>query len=712
MRDRRLGEVCRFVALIVPLGLPAGASAGAPSSGTSPPSGSNVAPPGEDSPPDVTPSSSPRAGPAPREPVTLGDALPDEASAHLAFTLTLQDEAGVEALLAEQQDPTSPRYHAWLTPEQFGERFGLSEESYARIIAWIGAEGFAVTRYPNRLFVEASGTTAGVRRLLRVQPRSAKQGKRVFRSVVEKPSVPADIAPLIARISGLDTRIHLRRKLAITVGVQATEALGAADLRALYDVPPASAGAAGLTLVILGTQEGTQPTPYDVPAPPLVPPSVDAIEAYMTTISGATAAYNPLFLPNGNEDFDVAGANIEYQLDVEMETVGAPNAKEIDLVLAPASEVLTTGAEFIANGISTAIAVSTSLGGCEPAMFADPGVNPLGSEAYALRAAVQQGLAEGQTWFAAAGDMGADVCDDASGAIFTGFGGGSATVAFPCSLPELLCLGGTQLQAPGSWSSSGVLTGWQAEAVWNEGLGGGAGGGGQSFLYAKPAWQAGAGPNANDGARDVPDIALASATETPGIAIYGCGSGQDPISCAGGTTGAGPIEVVGGTSAAAPLAAGLFAELAGQVGCRLGDAHPVIYALGAAARAGGAQPFHDITVGNNSFEASWNQLISGFTAGPGYDLASGWGSLDMAQLESLWPSCVVARPDAGAPPLGETTAAVIGIGSRGGCAAAPAAPGRGGLGVAIAAGLGALSLRRRRRMAESRAWRIAASGHP
>ncbi len=665
----------RFAAVIIGLAVVA-----VPACASSSPSGSPDAPP-----------STPQA--APHESLALGGPLPDESLAHISLSLRLWGgdgggggETALAQLLADQQDPASPRYHAWLTPAQFGDAFGQPEATYSRIVAWLRAGGFAVTPYPNRLFLEASGTTAAVRELLRVQLRSIEQGEHVFRTVAEEPSLPADIAPVVMRIGGLDTRTHIRRSLYVSIA-GARRALDATDLRALYDVPSKGVGASGLTLVVLGTQEGTQASTTDTPGPPLVPPSPDAINEYFATFSGATASYDPIVLPNDNDDYDVSGANEEYELDVEMQSIGAPNAKSIDLVLAPPSEVFQLGAQYIVNKLWTAVAVSTSLGFCEPVEVAasDGGVIP-SSDAEAFRLALQQGLAEGQSWFAASGDTGADACNDATSGTGSGFGGGNATVGFPCSVPEVVCLGGTQLEQPVSWGSNGTLAGWQPETVWNEGAQG-ASGGGQSLLYAKPPWQIGVGSSEGDTARDVPDLALTAATMDPGVEAYVCGSGQDPLSCGVSATDAGPLEIVGGTSVAAPLAAGFFARLAGQVGCRLGDAHPVIYALGAAEQSGGAQPFHDITSGNNSFRDPAGETITGFTAGPGYDLASGWGSVDLGQLIDSWPSCVPGG--GGAVPLPEAS---------GGCSSAPyrTTPRAWTLGAALALTLAITALRRRR----------------
>jgi MYXO-CTERM domain-containing protein len=304
-----------------------------------------------------------------------------------------------------------------------------------------------------------------------------------------------------------------------------------------------------------------------------------------------------------------------------------------------------------------------------------------------MRQAVQQGLAEGQTWFAASGDTGADDCFDQTSGTGNGFWGGNATADFPCSLPEVVCVGGTEFSGSGSWNSSGALTGYSPEVVCNEGANGVGAGGGQSSFYTKPSWQNGVGPEASDGRRDVPDIALMAGSATPGVMDFDCGQGQD--GCIDAGTGTPGLDVVGGTSAASPLAAGIFARLSGQIGCRLGDIHTNLYDLGSQQQKGGAQPFHDITQGNNNWTDPRGQQIVGFAATTGYDLASGWGSLDVAKLIAAWPSC----GDGGGAKKSENGSS----GSNGGCgcvaARAPSSPGW--LGIAFAAT--ALALGRRRR---------------
>jgi MYXO-CTERM domain-containing protein len=598
------------------------------------------------------------------EAIALGDALGDEESQHLAINLTVQNQASLDQLLADLQNPASPHYHDWLTPAEFGARFGLPQATYDRIASWLESEGFQVTRYPNRLFVEAHGTVGAARRLLKVQARTATAGARTFRSYGEQMTVPGDIAPFIAKIGGLDTRPRLRHpkkvsgRTDVTIQGKTYQVLGAKDIRLQYDFPASGTGASGLTTVVLATQEGTVASTGGKkggggnPTAPAVPPSVDAINAYFTTLSDATATYNPISLPNTDNDFDTPGANGEYQLDVEMQSVGAAAATNIDLVMSPSSLVFQTGAQYIVNSLPTAVAVSSSLGDCEAdEISGNMGATTPGSDSYIMRQAVQQGVAEGQTWFAAAGDEGADDCESNSGATTNGFNGGTATVDFPCSMPEIVCMGGTEFQnASGSWDSSGNLTAAQAEVVWSEGTQGGAGGGGQSLMYTKPTWQTGIGPEASDGARDVPDISLTASPDIPGVAVYDCGSGQQTSDCPNNNTGTGTLDAIGGTSVASPLGAGFFAYLAGTLGCRLGDIHATLYALGAAQQNGGAKPFNDITSGSNTIPDAKGATVTGFTAAAGYDLASGWGTVDMAKLIEAWPGCVGADGGVITPP--------------------------------------------------------------
>jgi hypothetical protein len=324
--------------------------------------------------------------------------------------------------------------------------------------------------------------------------------------------------------------------------------------------------------------------------------------------------------PNPANDFDrQPGGASEFELDVEMHAVSLPGADSITLEVAPASQVFTVGANDIVNNLPTATTVSISLGICEQNQQLNN--TQLGVDEFAaLRNAVIQGTVQGQTWSAATGDNGANDCSD-----------GRLAADFPSDIPEMIGAGGSMLSNP-VWNGNGALLSYAQEQTWNGGTRGGAAGGGVSIIFARPAYQQDLG--FPDGGRLIPDIALMAGL--PGVVVDSTSPGQ--------------LEPVQGTSVASPLSAGMFALLASKVGCRQGDIHETLYALGRAQADGGTVVFHDITTGNLSYGG-----VTGPSAGPGYDTATGWGSFNLAALAAAWPACP-ALPDGGVVDAGVAVA--------------------------------------------------------
>src|SRR5581483_7343131 len=116
------------------------------------------------------------------------------------------------------------------------------------------------------------------------------------------------------------------------------------------------------------------------------------IRYYLRNVSDSSAAFKEVEVVPGTTDFDPepGGGGVEFALDTEMQSVGSPGADSITLVISPASEVFTTGANYIVNQMETVTAVSVSLGICElGAEQGEPGT--ISTMAQALK----QGLAEG-----------------------------------------------------------------------------------------------------------------------------------------------------------------------------------------------------------------------------------------------------------------------------------------------------------------------------
>jgi subtilase family serine protease len=180
--------------------------------------------------------------------------------------------------------------------------------------------------------------------------------------------------------------------------------------------------------------------------------------------------------------------------------------------------------------------------------------------------------------------------------------------SWPSSDPLVTSLGGTQLNLDANGNRL------SPDVVWNDGHG--AGGGGLSSVFSRPFFQYGVkGVVGNQ--RGTPDISM-SAAVNGGVDLYD----SSPPYGAGNSW-----HVVGGTSEASSEFAGIVALADQAAGHRLGDINPALYLLGALSKYMPWTGIVDVTSGNNSFAG-----VTGFNATPGYDLTSGWGTIDAAKF--------------------------------------------------------------------------------
>jgi kumamolisin len=274
------------------------------------------------------------------------------------------------------------------------------------------------------------------------------------------------------------------------------------------------------------------------------------------------------------------GADGEVALDIQIVGAVAPGA-HIVVYFAPNTDqgfldAITKAVHDTANSPSI---ISISWGGPESSWTAQ--------SMQLMDQAFQTAGTLGVTVCCAAGDNGANdgVTTDSL-----------AHVDFPASSPNVLACGGTHLE-----SANNTITG---ESVWNNGSNG-ATGGGISDVFALPTWQANAhvpasiNPGSHVG-RGVPDVAGDADPQTGYQVLV---DGQQ--------------LTVGGTSAVAPLWAGLLALINQQLGKPVGFINPTLYQ-----QINQAQVFNDIVAGNNN----------GYSAGPGWDACTGWGSADGTKL--------------------------------------------------------------------------------
>ncbi len=521
-----------------------------------------------------------------------------------------QQTAELRELLERQRDPSSPDYQRWLTPEEYGDRFGFTDNDLGRLTSWLQAEGFKIEKVARaKNWIAFSGTAETVSTAFATElHRYSLHGETHFANTVE-PSIPASLADVVEGIRGLND-FHpkppklkqmlksLRPDYTTSSGVHY---LAPGDLAVIYDFAPLY-------------QAGFDGSGQKVIIPGQTDIELSDIQAFRSEFG--LPAKVPQMVLYGKDPGTSSGDQMEADLDVEWSGAVARNATIIYVYSQDVFESLQYAIDQNLGAV-----ISLSYGGCETG-------NPASFQSVA-----QQANAQGMTWMNAAGDSGAAGCDPQ--------GANSATqgpaVTFPANIPEVTAVGGTEFVESGSagWGSNGTnlvsATSYIPEKAWNAtplGQGIEAGGGGASAMFSKPWWQAGQGVP-NDNARDVPDVAMAAAADHDGYLMYAQGT----------------FCVVGGTSASSPSFAGIIALLNQYLVAKgvqakpgLGNINPKLYVL-----AETAGVFHDITAGNNIVPCKTGSTgctsgSFGYSAGPGYDLATGLGSVDAYNLVTKWSS--------------------------------------------------------------------------
>jgi subtilase family serine protease len=378
------------------------------------------------------------------------------------------------------------------------------------------------------------------------------------------------------------------------------------DLQAQYDFGPLYAtgdNGSGQTIVIFDSfgsptiraDLATFDSAFNLPAPP----SFNIYTPEGVPNYNYAGVPSPRNFHNKNVATKIGWA-YETTLDVEWSHAMAPGAN-IDLVVTPNAE--TEGVQGIPNlQNAQKFALSNHLGTIWSDSWSatEQGFHNTASIGN-LDKLYAQAAAAGVTAFFATGDAGV-ANPDKQGNVYP-----FATVNYPTSSQNVVAVGGTEVNPPTASISS-----YQPEQVWNDGFG--AGGGGYSTVFAEPSWQSAAGIPDPSGVRGLPDVSM-NAAVISAVLIY---ESFDP------TVAPGWVQIAG-TSEATPLWAGTDAVM-NQADGALGFLTPRLYQI-YDNPALYAEAFHDITVGNNSFGG-----ITGYSAGTGWDAASGLGTPNAAGL--------------------------------------------------------------------------------
>jgi subtilase family serine protease len=520
----------------------------------------------------------------------------------LSIGLHLRNQQELQSLLSDLSNPHSPRYHHFLSPQQFADAFGPTAEQRKQVIDYVRQAGLTITHIAsNGLLIDASATVAQAESAFHVAINTYQVGAHVFYANATPPIIPGSLSSLIASICGLDNSVQMhplyhlvnprpgKPKPGVASGLHPTftqphagpdGGYTPADLNGAYDATPLlQAGIQGANQTVAVFElDGYQ--------------SSDVTKYFQTYNLGNPSV--SAVLVDGVDGLAHMGA-IEVELDIEVVAALAPKAAQIVYEGPNTIQGFNDTFNQIVTDKKAQIA-TISWGLCETLSGND--------ELQTLDNILSQGAAEGISMYAASGDSGAYDCNDASLAVDS-----------PASDPNITGVGGTNLQLNnGAYGSESVWS--NPSDIQRSGLGAG-GGGGVSSYFNQPGWQAGPGVKNqySNGKREVPDVS-ADADPASGYSVYCTAAGA-------GCPSSGWVTV-GGTSAAAPLWAGSTAlineYLQQQQKPRMGFANPVLYGLQNAQQP--FPPFHDVTSGTNLY----------YPATANYDEASGWGSPDIYNI--------------------------------------------------------------------------------
>jgi hypothetical protein len=526
-----------------------------------------------------------------------------------------EQEESLQLLMASQHDPKSPYFHKWLTPDQFGKRFGAGPSDIEQIVGWLQQSGFQVGRVSRgRMVIEFSGTASQVEQVFRTAIHQYEINGRQHWANQRPPQIPAALAPVVAGVASLNNFLktptsHVvgRGKIVregdtsklVPINPDATFSgsnfIAPGDFWTIYNATPLIAGSnpvdgAGETIAIVGRS--------DILA--------DDVTGFRSTLLPAPYSGTTPFkqINNGSDPGSVDGDNLENTLDVEWSSALAP-AATIDLVVS-ASTATTDGVDLSAlyivdNNLAPVMNSSYSL--CEGYLGA--------TENQFISSLWEQAAAQGITSMVSAGDNGSAGCDNqnASGDPNNpSVARNGLQVNGLASTPFNVSVGGNELTNDSStyWRANKSVPApftsarsYIPEAVWNESCSpmnsscGGpadaslwAGSGGASGClnptfdqngnlvscqgsYAKPSWQTGVFGIPSDGVRDLPDVSFTAESHDGYIVCFN-------ESCQGGG-----FYAVGGTSASSPAFSGVMALVNQKTNSRQGQANYILYQLAA-----------------------------------------------------------------------------------------------------------------------------------
>ena len=513
----------------------------------------------------------------------LGRLDPSTQSQHMVLVLKSSDEQKHELrrVLDEQQDKNTANYHQWVTPDQFGQYFGVHDSDIAQITAWLESHGLTVDDVSkSKRVLHFSGTTGQLESAFKTEMHTYQVGAETHVSNNSDISVPAALSPVIAgvtlnnffRRSRMTPVRHLKDVIQSPnyTSSSTVHYVGPWDFAKIYNTFPLlnqGITGAGSSIAIVGRSDIL----------------MSDVQSYRTLFG--LPVNDPIFIHAGQDNGTQPGDDGESDLDVEISGGIAQNAQVYFVIGTPLFLVdgITNSIEYIVEN-NTADIMSISYGSCES--VEGVGGNEFNSQAF------EQAAAQGISIFVAAGDNGPAECDDQNDSYENlGYSTGGES-----STPYNVSAGGTGLAesittaiptspaptsttGPEYWSATTETTApyylysalsYIPETPWNiakdadysaDGTVSGlwSGSGGISSYYIQPSWQRGSGVPTTD------PVPTQGGDWVTGITITNPGSGYTSAPTV--TFGAGCLTA---PSATATISGGVLAGVTFNFGSQGG----------------------------------------------------------------------------------------------------------------------------------------------
>lgn len=508
--------------------------------------------------------------------------------------LALKNEADLEKLIDEQDDPNSPNYQKYLTNDEFKATYSPDQADVDAVTDWAKNNGLTVVEVSdNRTLIEIEGTTEQFEKAFQVQlnryrlQHAGVAGSATeFISNADDPRIPTHLKSVIQSVIGLNTGAQFESKMRLAptppnqMGTLQPRAnpygIGPKDVARVYNFPNANNRDATVKYDGTGRKVAIA-TAYTY--------NQSDVDNYWKQYGiTRTGTIRNIYIKG-----QATQADTETTLDLQQLGAQAPGA---DILMYIAKDPAFTKFTKVFNQIvvdNEADVVSVSWGLCE----VWTGTRQMKTEHNIFLQAASQGI----VIFAAAGDDGAYDC--------RGMKQVQLAVDYPSSDPYVTAVGGTQLH-----QSNGRRT---SEEAW-EGTGGG-----KSENYKRKSWQVGAGIPAGD-ERVTSDVSMNADPATPYAILF---NGQWIAS--------------GGTSISAPNWAALWIMSTEASGKRIGSGNARIYRMGNSADYG--KLFYDVTKGDNG-----DGRGPGYASGTGWDHPTGWGVPNGTQILNWLVSDLGRKP--------------------------------------------------------------------